>query len=131
MAKKERTKSARVKLTAAAYKIIEAAAFKNCRDVSQELSYRIESQISGKAVPAHALDYDAPATARYDEAPAPVEDILGAPLPPAGWTPEQETDIQALGSEAKMSEAQITALRLIHKHYDAVKAAIKSEKVLA
>lgn len=129
---KKRNKVARIVLTSQAYKAIEDAAFKNCRTVSQELSYRIERQIEGKPVsvaPAVRLD-------RYDDAPtveaapvAPVESVK--PLPPAGWTKEQEDAINVLGAGLGKTEAEITMLRLIHKDYNSVKAAIEAEAVPA
>lgn len=138
---KKRTMSARIVLTAEAYGAIESAAFKNCRTVSQELSYRIERQIEQK----HAITetpyipplacYDEPEPRQYVSAAS--RDAPGTPgmakatLPPAGWTPEQESEIYVLGQAAGLGDAQVTALRLINKNYEAVKAAIESEKVAA
>ena len=132
--KARRTHAARIALTAAVYQAVESAAFKNCRTVSQELSYMIERQIAGKA-PAPALAYNAP-LAHYDS-PAASQDAPQAnepspvDLPPPGWTPEQEAKIYALGQDAGLGEAQITALRIIHKHYGAVVTAIEAERVPA
>jgi len=127
--------SAKIVLTVEAYKAIEAAAFKNCRTVSQELSYRIERQIEGKA-PAMEISsyvpidrYDAPA-ATPTTVPVAAE-LPHAILPSPGWTPEQETEIYELGKAAGLGDAQITALHLIHKTYDATKTAIESEKIAA
>lgn len=137
---KKRTMSARIVLTAEAYKAVEESSFKNCRTVSQELSYMIERQIAGKlpqeSIKYAPLDrYDAP-VALYDATTA-HPDAQGATettestLPPAEWTHEQEDGIYAIGKDAGLAESQVTALRLIHKNYGAVLAAIEDEKVPA
>ena len=129
---KKRTMAARIVLTVHAYKAVEEAAFRNCRTVSQELSYRIERQIEAKS-PQEPIY--APIT-RYDEPAASQEPRLAleaplAALPPARWTQAQEDSIYALGKETGLAESQITALRLIHKHFEAVKTAIETERVPA
>ena len=134
---KKRTMSARIVLTAEAYEAVEVAAFKNCRTVSQELTYRIEGQIGGKGTGSPLMLTNTDATmARYDapaasqDAPQALEPSLAA-LPAAGWTPEQEAEIYALGQAAGLGAAQVTALRLIHKDYGFVVAAIEAERVPA
>ena len=137
MAKKaKRSMAARIVLTAQAYKAVADAAFQNCRTVSQELSYMIERQIGQKCAKSDPVLFVAGANDRYDT-PAATQEVrhateaATATLPPAGWTQEQEDAIYALGKDAGLTESNITALRLIHKHFDAVKAAIESERVPA
>jgi len=126
---KKRKMAARILLTAEAYNSVERSAFKNCRTVSQELTYMVERQIAGKA-PVNGSQLPQDAQERYD-APVVAEDVIGPPLPPEGWTEAQETEVYALGKDAGLGESQVTALRLIHKHFEAVKAAIEAEKVAA
>ena len=129
--RKTRTATARIYLTAAAFRQVEAAAFKNCRTVPQELTFMVESLLAKKtAAPAR---YDAPIPERYDAPESQLEsnEYSDAPAPtgPAetGWTPEQEVRAQEAGVAKGLSEAQITAMRLIHKTPEAVLAAIEDE----
>lgn len=100
----------------------------------------IERQIVGKMAPeaktcAPLARYDDPLS--HSDGPTASQDAKGAPelphaaLPTADWTQEQEDGIYALGKGAGLAESQVTALRLIHKNYDAVIAAIESERVPA
>ena len=128
MAQKQRTIAVRVKLTEKAYKYFAEQAFKNVREPWQELAFRLESQV-GVSKPA-SQRYDAPAT--YD---APTYDVPQAepgpheePAPEvpvdSEWTPEQEALVSEVAKGAKASEAQITALRFMHKTPEAVIAAL-------
>lgn len=129
--KAKRIKAGEVSLTKDGLKMIEAEAFKNCRTVDEELTYIVERALSGKPVASPMVKVE-----RYDDAPVVVDEPTVAgeqvkALPPAGWTQEQEDAIYVLGKGAGMGEAQITTLRLIHKDYDSVKAAIEAEAVPA
>lgn len=132
--KAKRIKAGEVHLTAAGLKTIESRAFQNCRTVDQELTYMVERMILGRTMATETPVYTT--IDRYD-APAGLQDAQGAPetpqaaLPPAGWTPEQESEIYVLGQAAGLGDAQVTALRLINKGYEATKAAIEAEKVPA
>lgn len=127
--KAKRIKAGEVSLTKDGLKMIEAEAFKNCRTVDEELTYIVERALSGKpSVPVARIE-------RYDEAPTveaePVHVESVKPLPPEGWTQEQEDAINVLGIGLGKTEAEITMLRLIHKDYASVKAAIEAEAVPA
>lgn len=128
----KRTMSARIVLTPSAYKAIEQAAFKNCRTVSQELSYRIECQIAGHSVvrtssAAQPDKYDDPVQKSEPNS----DSCVIPPMTNESWTDEQESEIAALGKSSGLSDGQLMALRIIHKTFDGVKAAIVSEGVPA
>lgn len=125
-----RTEQFKVKLTKKARRIIEARAKASVRTVEQELTFMIESALSKKAQTVDFRRYD-------DSAPAPVAESNPepemAPSHPAqsasAWTTAQEAEIYEIGKKAGMSEAQITATRLIHKTFEATVAAIQAEAV--
>ena len=129
-----RTQAARVPLTDDAYAAIEAAAFKNCRTVSQELTYRIEAGLRGPSTPAPyyppspppPLGADAP-TGPYMETTPQVTVTSGVPPEVIMWTQEQEAMIEAAAKTAGVGEGQLAALRLIHKTPEAVLAAVQAE----
>ena len=129
---KRRTAAARIYLTATAFRQVEAAAFKNCRTVPQELTFMVESLLSKKwANPPAAPAYTS-GPERYDDPPAPddagpASDSAAGPEKSA-WAPEQEARALEAGAEKGLSAAQVTAIRLIYKHHDAVMAAIDAEE---
>lgn len=130
--KKVRNIAVRINLTAQAYKMVEESAFKNCRTVSQELTYIVERQIL-REVPATSVKvaYDAPAPAE-DVPPPPAEPQEPAQhIPGAPWTDEQEAQILAIGKECGMGEAEITMHKLLHKTFDATVASMRAEVAAA
>ena len=129
---KSRTMKASIHLTAAAYKQLEATAFRNCRTVSQELTFMVERALEGQravtAIPralAVPVAYDAPAQEPTQEYNPPAPDTTAAY--PGVWTEAQEAEALAAGQAAGMKEAEVTALKLIHKTPEAVLAAIQAE----
>lgn len=135
-APKPRTKAARVPLTNEAYAQIEAAAFKNCRTVSQELTYRIEAGLRSPAAvgagpyfppaPPPPMGADVPAGPFMETTPQVIV-TNGVPPEVRLWTPEEEAHIEAAAKTAGVGEGQLAALRLIHKTPEAVLAAVQAE----
>ena len=136
--RRTRKMAARIQLTKDAYRQVESAAFKNCRTVSQELTYMIESLI-GKRIQTQIASDSVPV--RYDD-PAPMltgavgssDDFKfsqqpSAPAESTAWTQEQEDQAFEVGRAKGLSEAQVTTLRLLHKTPEAVAAAIEAESV--
>lgn len=130
---KQRTVSVRIKLTLSGYKQVEESAFKNCRTPAQELTYMIERSLGKAEIPMRRPKYDE----TYDQ-PQPVETpaqpaVDGAPLASSGpapaqvWSEAQEAEIYEAGKSAGMSEAQITALKLMHKSPESALEAINCE----
>lgn len=135
MAKKQRTVVVRVKLTEKAYKYFEDQAFRNVREPWQELAYRLEAQV-GVDKPVGLTRYEAVPSRFDDPCVVPVEDVPPppeglSPLPAAGWTQEQEKEIESLGAERGLSEAQIMMHKLMNKTFEATASAIKAEAVPA
>ena len=125
---RKRTMAVRISLTNKAYKQVEIAAFKNCRTVSQELTYMVERQL---VVHGPIKTYDAPTCddPKYDSPDQNNQSQSafisnGHDLP---WTQEQEYRIGTFAKEANISEAQLTALKFLHKTPEDVIEAIKSE----
>lgn len=57
---KKRIMAAEIHLTKSAFKQVEEIAFKNCRTISQELSYMIERQLDKKENQSVANDFTSP-----------------------------------------------------------------------
>lgn len=144
MAKKsKRTMSARISLTNEAYKKVSAAAFKNCRTVSQELTYMVERQtIAHEPIQ------------RYDSTPADDQNFPFDAIPPAPhqdmrgqtndpnqasqgqtndptWTLAQEDQIVIIGKERGLSDAQILAVKFMNRTFEATREAILAEPSVA
>lgn len=128
MAKGERTQGLRIKITKGTYRKIVAAAFMNCRTPEQEASFMVERQLAGPMI------YKAEMPTRYDaltsDTPIPAPGII---LPQeempsmTEWETEDESRVNDACKSAGMTEAEITAAKLIYKTPDAVIASLKDK----
>lgn len=117
---KNRTKMVRVYLTKEGLKAVEDSAFKNCRTVSQELSFMIERQLKTSVSDSPSISH--PKEARYDDPQAvPKENFNGTLIPSSEDSPfyeEKEKEALVLIAQSGLTEAQAKALRLICKTQD-------------
>lgn len=123
--KRERTQGLKIKITKGTYRKIVEAAFRNCRTPEQEASFMVERQLSSLVPERIPARYDDPvpgvAIPEPENIPAPQDEIP----PVTDWGPEEEARVNEACKAAGMTEAEITAAKLIHKTPDAVIASLK------